>query len=551
MSKKSSKSSFLVQGSILGIASIISRVIGLIYRIPLTNIIGDNGNNIYSAAFEIYNILLLISCYSLPLAVSKLVAARMARGQRLNAIRVFRGALLFAFVTGTIASCIVFFFADSLTAALATSESYLALRVLGPTLLIVAVMGVIRGYFQGMGTMIPSAISQILEQIVNAIVSVGAALYLFNYGLKVSELLGNSEGRSEAFGAAGGTLGTGAGALAALIFLILILLLFNSRFKRGIAMGAKRHKESYGYILQVLIFTVVPVLLSTTIYNVNGIIDQAVFKNVALFQGYAEESISTMWGVFAGKYKVLINVPIALASAMAASAVPSIVSAFSQKNKELVKQKINSALRFIMLLAFPCMVGLFVLADPVISLLFKETETKELAAMMLRVGAVSVIFYSISTLSNAALQGIDRMMEPVKNAVLALVLHIIAIIVMMVIFNMNIYAVIWGNTIFAGLMCIFNSLSIKKYTGYRQEYRKTYIIPCISSVGMGVAVYLFYTLLMKLCPVNVIATLLSIILAVLVYAVLITKLGGVSKPELLEFPGGSKLVRLFEKLRLM
>ncbi len=148
--RKKNESNFLVQGSILAVASIISRIIGLIYRIPLKSIIGDIGNDYYGTAMEIYSILLLISSYSLPLAVSKLVSTRMAKGQRKNAYRIFRGALLFAFVSGAAASLIVYFGADFITTYIVrTPLSIFALKVLAPTLFVVAVLGVIRGFFQG------------------------------------------------------------------------------------------------------------------------------------------------------------------------------------------------------------------------------------------------------------------------------------------------------------------------------------------------------------------------------------------------------------------
>ena len=167
-SKKKSEANVLVQGSILSIASMISRVIGLVYRIPLNGILGNHGMDYYGTAFEIYNVLLIISAYSLPLAVSKLVSARLSKGQRVNAYRMFKGALILALISGGTASLILYFGAPTFTAMLKTPLSVFALKVLAPTILVVAVLGVIRGFFQGLGTMMPSAVSQIVEQIMNA-----------------------------------------------------------------------------------------------------------------------------------------------------------------------------------------------------------------------------------------------------------------------------------------------------------------------------------------------------------------------------------------------
>ena len=165
--KKQTKSiagSILLQGGILAIAGIIARAIGLIRRIPLTNIIGDMGNGYYANAYEIYSIVLLLSSYSLPVAISRLVASRTERGQIKNTQKYFKGALLFALISGGLSCGLVMAFADTLaTVVMGEPKSAMALRVLAPTLLIFAVMGAFRGYFQGKGTMVVTAISQIIE----------------------------------------------------------------------------------------------------------------------------------------------------------------------------------------------------------------------------------------------------------------------------------------------------------------------------------------------------------------------------------------------------
>lgn len=137
----------------------------------------------------------------------------------------------------------------------------------------------------------------------------------------------------------------------------------NSRTKKN---------ESYGSIMRILIMTIVPVLLSTTIYNISSVIDQGIYKNVALLQGSTNRQMDELWGIFSGKYKVLINVPISIASAMAASCVPSLAAAYAKKDAKLVRSRINSSIRFIMVIAFPCAVGIGVLASPIMQLLFGD-----------------------------------------------------------------------------------------------------------------------------------------------------------------------------------
>ena len=218
-----------MQGSILAIASIVSRIIGLLNRLPVTNIITDHGNDYYSAAYEIYNIILLISSYSLPLAVSKLVSAKVALGQHKNAFQIFKGAMYLAVVVGITGSLVTYVGAGFFTGTLLnTPESELSLKILALAVFFLAIMGVLRGYFQGMGTMMPTAISQIIEQIVNAIVSIAAASYLFQYGVALDQAAGVTNGKNgPIYGAAGSTLGTSMGALAGLLFLIVVMLMYN------------------------------------------------------------------------------------------------------------------------------------------------------------------------------------------------------------------------------------------------------------------------------------------------------------------------------------
>ena len=548
--KEGSSSNFLVQGSILAMASIISRIIGLVYRIPLTKIIGDVGNDYYGCAFEIYNILLIISSYSLPLAVSKLVSAELAKGRRNNVYRTLKCAFLFATISGVIAGFVLFFGAEFITSRIMkTPYSVFAVKILAPTLLVVAILGVLRGFFQGLGTMMPSAISQILEQVANAVVSVWAAYVLVSYGSKVGAILGNETEYRAAYGAAGGTLGTNIGALVALPFVLLVFLLYQKAYKRQMRRAKNRDVSSYQETFRILIITVIPVLLSTAIYNCSSIIDQALFKNIATAQGYSADEISIWWGKYSGKYKTLINVPISIASALAASSVPMLTAAYTSGKRELVKKQIYTAIRFIMMVAFPCTVGMAVLASPILQLLFRDDSM--LAASMLWSGAVSILFFSVSTLSNGLLQGINRMKEPVKNAIIALVLHIILLCAMMYWLKWNIYAVIFSNAAFGLFMCILNDHSVKKYSGYRSKIKKTILLPAVSSLLMGGAVWLVYFLLQKAFANNTVSTLFAIVVGIIVYLVVMLLLRGMDEEDLERLPKGERIIALAKKMHLI
>lgn len=545
--KNPRNSNFIVQGGILAAAGIISRIIGFIYRIPLQNTIGDAGMGYYSAAFQIYSIMLIISSYSLPVAVSKLVAARTAKGQYRNARRFFHGALLFATLTGGSTCLIVLFGADTLAGnIMSMPKSAIALRMLAPTLLIVALMGVIRGYFQGLGTMVPTALSQLLEQIVNAVVSVIAGIYLYEYGTKVAALL-RDDAFAPAWGAAGGTLGTGAGAVAGLLVLLIMFLVHKRRIRKNIVRDGARFIDTYGRVFSLIIVTVLPVILSSTIYNISDTIDQGVFNYVMDVKGYSDIK-AEYWGIFAGKYRVLTNVPIALANALCSSMMPSLAACMENGERRLAKHKIAVGTRFVMIISIPCAVALAILGRPLISLMF--TGEVEIPAMLLRMGSASVVFYSLSTLSNGILQGIDRMRVPVRNAAIALVLHMGILYLTISVLDWKLYGVVISCMAFGLLMCILNWISIARYMRYRQEIRRTFIIPIISSIVMGGVVWLTYFIMSK-TTTELVSVLVSSAVGIVVYFVVLLLLKGVRESEIRSFPGGGMVATIAKVFRLL
>lgn len=545
--KKKNSNSFLVQGGILAVAGIISRLIGVVYRIPLLNIMTVRGQGFYEVAFQIYQIALLLTSYSLPLAVSKLVAARVANNERRNAHKVFKTAMTFAFCVGMIAALITFFGADFIAAKVMNLRlSSYALRVLAPGLVLVAVMGVMRGYFQGLGTMIPTAVSQILEQLVNAVVSLVGAGFLMGRGEVAAKKQGD-ELLGAAYAAAGGTLGTLIGAVIGLIFLLFIFYSYKNRLKRQLRSDRSAHRESYRFILRVILLTVAPVILSSAVYNLQNVLDNAIFSNIMIAQGSTESDCALLVGKI-GQYYTLFSVPLAVANALASSLIPSLIAAVESRERRRVHQKIFTVVRVTMLIAIPSAMGFFILARPIMDLLFKTDN--EVQAMMLRLGAISVVFYCLSTVTSAVLQGLNRMMAPVKNATVSLVIHLMSLFLMLVVFKWGVYAVILSKVIFSIVMCIMNAHDIRETADYVQEQRKSFLIPAIAALIMGIVTFMAH-LVFDIFIGGFIATTLSIILAALVYGISLLMLGGLSEDDILGMPKGATMVTVFRKLHLL
>ena len=546
--EKKAGSNFIIQGSILAIAGIIVRLIGMLYRIPLANYIGDEGNGYYSAAYNIYSIMLILSSYSLPVAVSKMVSARLARGQYRNARKILRAALFYATIVGGVGFCALWFgsgfFAEHV---IKMPYSAYALKVLAPTVWIMAYLGVLRGFFQGHSTMVPTAVSQIFEQIVNAVISLLAAKSLFDLGVKSNLVYGSTE-YSYAFGAAGGALGTGAGALTALILFVGLYLMYRPKMKRRIRKEQGTSAESYGMITSTLFLTVVPIIVSSSLYNSSTVIDNVLFGQIMTGLGEAKQ-IASQWGIYSGKYHLLFNIPVAVANSLSSSLIPALSRAVAEKDRKQTLNRIASAIRFSMIIAIPSAVGLAVLAAPISNLLFPGRDNTDLIKMTCY-GSSAVVVYSLSTVTNAVLQGINRMKTPIRNAGISLVLHTVILFVMLRYLHMGIYGVLYANILFALFIFILNARSIARFKRYRQEVKKTFLTPMVASAVMGAAAFGVYRAAYSVFG-NLISTGISVLVAVAVYFVLLILLKGVDAQELRSMPGGTRLSGLARKLHLM
>ena len=548
--KKKSESNFLVQGSILAAASIIAKVIGLIYRIPLKNTLGNEGISYYSTANEIYAILLMISCFNLPLAISKLVSERVHKGEYRNAHRVFLCAVRFALVTGGGIALITYVFAGVITKYLMSYElAVYGLRVLAPAILISAIIGTFRGYFQGYSNMVPTAVSQVIEQIVNAVVTLVCADIMYSYGMSLAAKNGNKL-LGPAWGAAGGTFGTVASITVALIFMMVIYMAQTKSLRRNMRRDQSSKVESEAKIYRALIATILPVIFSTVIYNISNVVDQGIFNKVLQSQGYTEAQYGAIWGVYTGEFRVLMNVPLALASCLAPSVVPSLTAAMANRNRSEARHKIKSSIRFTMFLTIPCAAGMAALAKPIITMLFNPEQGLPLSTGIMQIGSLMIVFYALSTLTPGILQGLGQMKPPLVNCSIALVLHLILLYLLLTVGNLNIYAVVYANIAFALIVCILNGISIKRFIGYKQEFYKTFIVPAIASVIMGFAAFIIYSFFNAFAG-NTVGTFMGIIAGVVVYGVGMVAFHGITIEELSMFPKGHLIIKMLRRMGLL
>ena len=568
--KHNGSNQIVVQAGILATASIVVRIIGLLYQSPLTAIIGDEGNGYYSLAYNIYTIILLISSYSIPSAISKIMAQKLALGEYRNVQRIFKASLVYVTVIGTAFGLFMYFGASLLVGP----KSVPVLRVFAPTILLFGILGVLRGYFQAHNSMVQTSLSQILEQIVNAGMSLFAAWFLMR------QVSGSDHTMKAVYGASGSALGTGCGVLAGLLFMLWVYSLNRGRIRKLCSKDVYSEDDSYKSIFREVIRVVTPFVLSSFIMNLTTTLNQTIFTKVLMnFRDMDESMVTMIYGVFSRKATVITNIPISIATATAAAVIPSLSSAFATGDKRETLSRSRSAERLTAIIAVPSAVGLMVLAKPITMLLYPQMQTLDQASLLLTALAVTVFFYSISTITNAILQATEHMNLPIVSAAIALVVQTVILVVLLVKTDLGIYSLVIASIIYSVMIFTANEFFMKRYLGKRanlgfrgQGYKNI----MIAAMVMGAACFGIYSGMRQIMGrlgfgsyefligqnstdvpmteqyfANLIAVIPAILVAVLVYGFMLVKLGTLTEEDLKGLPKGNTMIRILKKLKWM
>ncbi len=543
MEQPKKKNTFVFQAGILAAAGMLVKVISLIYRSPLLSIIGIEGNGYYSAAINIYTIILLISSYSIPSAISKVIAQRLAFKEYRNAQRVFVCALLYVLIVGGTASILTFVGAPWLVKE--NPNAVVALRVLSPTIFFSGFLGVLRGYFQAHSSMLHTSISQVLEQIMNAAISILAARFLINMVI-------DADSTTRAiYGSAGSAVGTGAGVVTGLLFMFAMYRLNSKIIHRRVERDQSWHEESYREIFKVIFTIVTPFILSTFIYNCSTVINMTIYYDIMDFKHVDDVIASNHYGIFATQAIAVVNIPIAIASAMSSAMIPGVSASFARGGFEQTRRQVSKAIQMTMLISIPAMVGMAVLPKPIMQFIFPQKESLDMASGLLMALAVTIVLYGLSTLTNAVLQGIGKVNTPVIHAAVALVIQVVGLVLLLFKTELDLYALACANIIYSLVMCLLNQWSVKRNLDYRLDVIKIFIKPLFAAGVMGAVAFGVYHGLILLIPVSRIVLLVAIGVGACVYFAILLLIGGVSEEELLAFPKGALLVRLAKKLHLL
>lgn len=531
-------------GNILAAAVVLTSVLEAVRRIVLTNFIGDTGNAYFGAAFELYSVVLLLSTYGLPFAVSKMVSARSKKGQLRNTRRVFQGAFAFAVSAGTVLAILMFFLADILARVLLLEPlAVYSIRMLAPALLLSAVMGVYRGYFEGIGTVMPTAVSKILEQAGLLIVSLTAAKLVLVYGAQVGALL-NNPNFGPAYAAAGSVTGYSVGAVFAVLFLVFVFAAFGKLIKKQAETDATKTVEPYGQILRILFMSATPSAFGMAVWHLCCLVDQRIYNQLIAVPG----SGSAKWGVFYGKYRVLMEMGLIYASAVCASKAPAVTAAAGRGEHKRARELTGHTVRALTVTALPLVVCMTVLAEPLMDLFFPGKNA--LSSEMLRFGSSCILFSALAMVSGCILRGLGRSAAPALHSLIAFAVQSFAIYGMLEWLELDIMSAVYANLIFSVLLCLLNMSALVKALHYRQEWIRSFLIPAAVSGVLGVPVYLIHKGVSGLLG-NGAGLAAAVAAGFLLYGVLMAALRAVNEREAGMIPCGRLFVRIAHILHLI
>ena len=504
-------SGFLKGTLILTIAGFVVKAIGSINWILLSRILGGEGIGIYQMAFPIYLLLLQVSSAGVPIAISILTAERLALNDYTGAKRVFNISFTMLTITGLIASLAMFFGADWLISSgiIQESRAYYSLIALAPAIFFVTWISCFRGYIQGYEMMTPTAMSQIVEQILRVVVMLGAAAILLPYGLPEA--------------AGGASLGAGIGAFGA----FLVLLYYYYKLPKAPTTGEsfKGERESSKEVLTRLIWLALPISLASIMLPLTANLDLIIVPRRLLVAGFSLNEATELFGYLTGMAVPLINLATIITAALATSIVPSISHAFAKHDHEGIYDRTAGAMRLSFMGTVPFTVMLYVLAAPTVTLIYNAPK----AEMATQIVAFAIFFLGIHQVTTGILQGLGKPRIPVVNMAIAIIIKVILNWNLTAIPELGIGGAAWATVADIGFAALLNLIYIKKYTGYFLDF--SILWKNVVSAGiMGVLIYMSYQALSTTLPMWA-NFLLTGIEGLVLYVIIMVLLKGLDKND--------------------
>ena len=523
---KVQRQNFLEGALIMAVANIVVKVIGAFFKIPLVNLIGDQGIGMFYGAYNIYSALVIISTAGLPVAVSRMIAEANARGRGREIDRIYHVSFGLFLAIGAVSTAVMILFARPLMEFEGNPDAYESVIALAPAVFFVSLMSVYRGYCQGLRNMVPTAVSQLIEALCKLIFGYGFAFLALKlgYGVKIAS--------------AGAILGVTLGTVLGSIYMY-----FRRRRTQEVAKLSDFDPEvrSDKKLLKTLVTIAVPITIGAAVMSITNLIDNFVVMRRLQSIGYEKALTVEMYGAYSSKAVALMTMPQTLIVGITVSLIPAIAAAYGQKDYGKAMDHTESAVRLTGMLTFPCAVGLYVLAWPLINLLFSANV--DFAAPLLKPLAFAFIFVSMVSLTNALMQAAGRERLPVISMIAGGVVKLVTNYTLIGIPSINIHGAPIGTIACYATIAIINVFFLYRKTEIGPKRWYQLWKPLASALIMGVFAHFTYPALAKALGARL-GVVVDICLCAAVYLGAMLVLRGFVKEDILMLPKGEKIARL-------
>ena len=545
------KQTFLQGTAVLAMATVLVKLMGFLFKVPLNNIIGEDGFGYFNTAYDVYNVLLMISTTGLPVAMSRMISQAQTLGNHAQIKRIYRTSLYVFLTIGMAGSLGMLFFCRQLSVMVTTNEnSWAAIAALAPCVLLICLVSAYRGFFQGQSNMTPTSVSQIFEAVTRLVVGLGLAWL-------VMKLTGEAAVRAQGIVLASGetaqdygdiTLAAGGAILGVTLGSLISVVYLHHKFRQSnqiLSLGGGTAKSTRSTMKELLSIAV-PITLGSAGLQIINLFDTMIYmRRLTGALQWTEKMADSAKGVY-NFCQTVFALPCSFIPTITIAVIPAITASLTRKDLAEAKATSESSVRTMALIAMPCAAGLFVMAEPVIRLLCSTyTEDRiQLAATMLAILGLTVIFNSLVLLLNAIMQAHGDVVTPVVNMLIGGIIKIIVNYILVGQPNLNIVGAPIGTFICYISITALDLIAMKRHISARPAIFKNIIRPGFASAIMGAATFMVYRVLSNAISSWKLACLLSLAFAVVLYAVLVVFLRCLTYEDCMLLPKGEKIAKI-------
>ncbi len=491
------KQSLIKASLILGIAGIVAKFLGLFFRWPLIMLIGDEGVGYYQMSYPLYMFFVAMAS-GVPVAISKMISEKKAKGDIEGIFVTLKESTILMMIMGIGTSLILFVFAKPIINFVQWDmKSYYSLLGISFAPFVISIMTIYRGFFQGLQNMTPSGISQILEQVGRVIIGVGLAILLLPKGIE--------------YAAGGAAFGAAAGGVIGASYLY-------EKYKKIRKEMWNRKVKSDPEVLTAILKIALPISIGATVGTIMSLIDSILVPQKLLQAGLSSEKATILYAQLTGKANVITNIPLTLSMALGIALIPIIAEKYIMNRRDELESKVQLSMKMAMLIAMPCTLGLYFLADPIMKVIFPGRYD---GILILKYLSLSVPFIILTQTTTSIMQGIGHYIRPIINLFIGCIVKVILTFILVPMPEINIYGAVIASISAYLVATILNLISLRKRLKLRLNIYKSFIKPIMAASIMIIGVIFSYNLIYSKTASNTSSCLLAIFLGIIIYIILI------------------------------